>query len=94
MCDNNEENQEYVKLSIMGQGFNEIQFRLKTTTRMGKLKKKYCERVGEPVGSLKFLFDGQRINDDVTPKALAIRDEDVIEVYREQTGGFFFNVYQ
>lgn len=38
------------------------------TTQMGKLKKSYSERVGVPVTSLRFLFDGKRINDDETPK--------------------------
>ena len=38
------------------------------TTQMGKLKKSYSERVGVPVSSLRFLFDGRRINDDETPK--------------------------
>jgi small ubiquitin-related modifier len=38
------------------------------TTQMGKLKKSYSERVGVPVTSLRFLFDGRRINDDETPK--------------------------
>jgi hypothetical protein len=40
------------------------------TTQMGKLKKSYSERVGVPVSSLRFLFDGRRINDDETPKQL------------------------
>ena len=34
-----------------------------------------------------FLFDGRRINDDETPKALEMEQDDVIEVYQEQTGG-------
>ena len=55
---------------------------------MGKLKKSYAERVGVPVvSSLRFLFDGRRINDDETPKALEMEQDDVIEVYQEQTGG-------
>ena len=36
---------------------------------------------------LSFLFDGRRINDDETPKALEMEQDDVIEVYQEQTGG-------
>ena len=40
------------------------------TTQMGKLKKSYSERVGVPVASLRFLFDGRRINDEETPKAV------------------------
>ncbi|XP_076349277.1 small ubiquitin-related modifier-like isoform X2 [Tachypleus tridentatus] len=59
---------EYIKLKVVGQDSNEIHFRVKMTTQMGKLKKSYSERVGVPVGSLRFLFDGRRINDDETPK--------------------------
>jgi small ubiquitin-related modifier len=43
---------------------------------------------GVPVTSLRFLFDGRRINDDETPKQLEMENDDVIEVYQEQTGGF------
>merc|ERR1739844_683630 len=78
---------EYIKLKVVGQDSNEIHFRVKQTTQMGKLKKSYSERVGVPVSSLRFLFDGKRINDDETPKALGMEQEDVIEVYQEQTGG-------
>ena len=59
---------EYIKLKVVGQDSNEIHFRVKMTTQMGKLKKSYSERVGVPVSSLRFLFDGRRINDDETPK--------------------------
>merc|ERR1712244_138502 len=60
---------EYIKLKVVGQDSNEIHFRVKMTTQMGKLKKSYSERVGVPVSSLRFLFDGRRINDDETPTA-------------------------
>ena len=36
----------------------------------------------------RFLFDGRRINDDENPKALEMEQDDVIEVYQEQTGGW------
>ena len=47
-------------LKVVGQDSNEIHFRVKQTTQMGKLKKSYSERVGVPVTSLRFLFDGRR----------------------------------
>merc|ERR1711881_180833 len=78
---------EYIKLKVVGQDSNEIHFRVKMTTQMGKLKKSYSERVGVPVSSLRFLFDGRRINDDETPEQLEMEQDDVIEVYQEQTGG-------
>ena len=45
---------EYIKLKVVGQDSNEIHFRVKMTTQMGKLKKSYSERVGVPVNSLRF----------------------------------------
>merc|ERR1711899_596260 len=83
----NKDETEYIKLKVVGQDSNEIHFRVKMSTNMGKLKKSYAERVGVPVSSLRFLFDGRRINDDETPKALEMEQDDVIEVYQEQTGG-------
>ena len=38
---------EYIKLKVVGQDSNEIHFRVKQTTQMGKLKKSYSERVGQ-----------------------------------------------
>ena len=38
---------------VVGQDSNEIHFRVKQTTQMGKLKKSYSERVGVPVTSLR-----------------------------------------
>ena len=83
----NKDETEYIKLKVVGQDSNEIHFRVKMSTQMGKLKKSYAERVGVPISSLRFLFDGRRINDDETPKALEMEQDDVIEVYQEQTGG-------
>ena len=42
-------------LKVVGQDSNEIHFRVKQTTQMGKLKKSYSERVGVPVTSLRFV---------------------------------------
>ena len=97
MSENAGDTTEYIKLKVVGQDSNEIHFRVKMTTQMGKLKKSYSERVGVPISSLRFLFDGRRINDDETPKALEMEQDDVIEVYQEQTGGLkfsTFNTYQ
>ncbi len=72
---------------MVGQDNSEVHFKVKFTTNMGKLKKSYSERQGVPVQSLRFLFDGRRINDDETPKQLEMENDDTIEVYQEQVGG-------
>ncbi|XP_037059215.1 small ubiquitin-related modifier 1-like [Peromyscus leucopus] len=78
---------EYIKLKVIVQDSSEIHFKVKMTTHLKKLKESYCQRQGVPMDSLGFLFDGQRIADNHTPKELGMEGEDVIEVYQEQTGG-------
>ncbi|KAG7259385.1 hypothetical protein CRUP_027288 [Coryphaenoides rupestris] len=70
---------------------SEIHFKVKMTTHLKKLKESYSQRQGVPMNTLRFLFEGQRITDNQTPKELGMEDEDVIEVYQEQTGGLCNN---
>ncbi|CAB4009879.1 small ubiquitin-related modifier 1-like [Paramuricea clavata] len=79
---------EHINLKVMGQDNTEVHFKIKRTTQLKKLKQAFCDRQGVALNSLRFLFDGQRINDDQTPKDLEMEDDDVIEVYQEQTGGY------
>jgi len=74
---------EYTKLKVAGQDSNEVHFWVKQTTKMGKLKNSYSERVGVPAASFRFLFDDKKINDDETPKQLEMEPDDGIEVYQE-----------
>ena len=55
-------------LSFNFQDNSEVHFKVKMTTQLGKLKRYYSERQGVAVSSLRFFFDGKRINDDETPK--------------------------
>ena len=56
------------------------------TTQMGKLKKFYSERFGTQITSLRFLFDGKRINDNEAPKSIETELDDVIDVNLKLTG--------
>ncbi|XP_037056317.1 small ubiquitin-related modifier 1-like [Peromyscus leucopus] len=76
-----------IEVKVIAQDGNEIHFKVKTTTQLKKLKESYCQRQGVPSNSLKFLFEGQRIADNHTPEELGLEEEDMIEVYQEQTGG-------
>ena len=71
-----------ILLKFVGQDSTKIHFPVKPTIQMGKLKKSYSKRVGIPVSSLRFLFNGRCINDDETPKVLEMKQDDVIEVQR------------
>ncbi|KAJ8024602.1 Small ubiquitin-related modifier 1 [Holothuria leucospilota] len=78
---------EFIKLKVKAQDQTEVHFRVKMTTQMKKLKESYCQKMGVPVSSRRFLFEGQRITNEMTPEGLSMEDEDVIDVYNEQIGG-------
>lgn len=65
----------------------EILFKIKKTTRFEKVMAAYTQKVGGTPGSYKFLFDGERINEDNTPESLEMNDMDVVDAMIAQVGG-------
>ena len=87
MGDEQKAEDNHINLKVVGNDNTEVHFKIKKTTQLKKLKQAYCDRQGVAMSSLRFLFDGQRITDDMSPKQLEMEEGDVIEVYQEQTGG-------
>ncbi|TSK62678.1 Small ubiquitin-related modifier 1 [Bagarius yarrelli] len=79
---------EYIKLKVIGQDNSEIHFKVKMTTHLKKLKESYSQRQGVPMNSLRFLFEGQRIADNQTPKEPMIRVR-LTQMLRQQAGYAF-----
>lgn len=48
----------------------------------------FAKRQGKEMDSLRFLYDGIRIQADQTPDDLDMEDNDIIEAHREQIGGW------
>ncbi|ETW76761.1 hypothetical protein HETIRDRAFT_37775 [Heterobasidion irregulare TC 32-1] len=71
---------------VTSQG-EEVFFKIKRNTKLSKLQGAYANKVGKDVGSIRFLYDGNRINDDDTPASLDMEDNDTIDVMVEQVGG-------
>lgn len=41
------------------------------------------------MGTVRFRFDGQAISEADTPASLEMEEGDTIEVYQQQTGGYY-----
>jgi len=67
---------------------NEVFFKIKRTTALKKLMDAFCERQGKAPNSVRFLFDGSRVNPTDSPDTLEMTDGDTLEVHQEQIGGF------
>merc|ERR1711918_241721 len=80
---------EHINLKVVTQDGNEIYFKCKQTTPLQKLMHAFCNRQGVSMQSVRFLFDGNRINETQTPQQLEMEDGDVIDVMVEQQGGAY-----
>jgi len=52
-----------------------------------KIFQAYCQRRGVDLKSVRFMFDGQRVQPDVTPKMLELEENDQIDAMIEAVGG-------
>jgi len=71
----------------MAKAGEETVFKIKPTTKMGKIKKAYAEKRGIQASSIRFLIDGDAVNDEQTPKMLELEEDDQIDCMLEQQGG-------
>mmetsp|Transcript_21453 Transcript_21453/g.46788 ORF Transcript_21453/g.46788 Transcript_21453/m.46788 type:complete len:100 (-) Transcript_21453:254-553(-) len=78
---------EQLTIRIKDGNGEETQFKIKKATKMGKVFKAYAERKGISQSSLRFLLDGDRVQDDQTAKMLELEDGDQIDAVLEQVGG-------
>ncbi|KAM4059375.1 ubiquitin-2 like rad60 SUMO-like domain-containing protein [Hirsutella rhossiliensis] len=66
---------------------NEVFFKIKRSTKLEKLMNAFCERQGKNINSVRFLFEGARVQPTDTPDTLEMQDGDTLEVHQEQVGG-------
>ncbi|XP_032256032.1 small ubiquitin-related modifier 2-like [Phoca vitulina] len=81
------ENNNHIHLKVAGQDGSLVYFKIKRHTLLSKLMKAYCERQGLSMTQVRFRFDGHPIKETDTPALLEMQDEDVIDVFQQQTGG-------
>ncbi|EIM84749.1 small ubiquitin-like modifier [Stereum hirsutum FP-91666 SS1] len=76
-----------INVKVISATGEEVFFKIKRNTKLSKLQGAYAAKVGKDVTSIRFLYDGTRINDDDTPTSLDMEDNDTIDVMVEQVGG-------
>ncbi|KAL8970564.1 MAG: hypothetical protein Q9197_003750 [Variospora fuerteventurae] len=65
---------------------NEVFFKIKRSTALKKLMDAFCDRQGKNPNSVRFFFDGTRVNPTDSPDSLEMSDGDMLEVHQEQIG--------
>jgi hypothetical protein len=51
---------------------NEVFFKIKRSTKLEKLMNAFCDRQGKAVSSVRFLFEGQRVQPTDTPDTVSL----------------------
>merc|ERR1712023_360980 len=80
-------NPDQINIKVKGPDGSEVFFKIKKKTQMKKLMDAYCSRSGQDSKSIRFLFEGERIQPTNTPDELEMDEGDVIDAMLMQVGG-------
>ena len=75
-----------INLKLVTQDGVETYLRCKSNTPMQKLMHAFCSKLGVNINSVRFLFDGKRVNESQTPAQLDMESGDVLDVMVEEYG--------
>lgn len=62
-------NSEHLNIKVSDNN-NEVFFKIKRSTKLEKLMSAFCERQGKSTNSVRFLFEGTRVQPTDTPEAV------------------------
>lgn len=75
---------EHVTIRVIDQSGNEVHFKIKKTTPFSKLMDAFCVRQGVERSRVRFLYDGERVDDKHTPLFHKMEDGDVVDAVVQQ----------
>jgi hypothetical protein len=67
-----------VNVSVVSSNHQDIYFRVRSVTKLEKLMKVYCEKLGQDISSAQFIFDAERVKDEQTAEQLGMEEGDCI----------------
>ncbi|KAJ3367070.1 Small ubiquitin- modifier 1 [Allomyces javanicus] len=76
-----------VTLKLQDSNGNEIEFKVKSTTKFQKIAKAYADKKNIDVSTLRFNIDGEPVVFEKTVGELDLVDGDVVDVEMKQVGG-------
>lgn len=85
--DDEKEVKSHVTITIQGEGQSDVSMRIRRNVHLKKAAHAYCDKLGLNYESLRFTFDGTKINDLQTAEDLGLEDGAVIDAWSDQSGG-------
>ena len=78
---------EYITAKVVSPDGTSMQFKIKETTPFSKMMDAYCKVKCISKNSVRFVFNGDRLPLDATPKSANLTNDDVVDAVLMQTGG-------
>ena len=76
-----------IRIKLMSNTGKEVQFQVKPTTKLGTIMHAYCQRLKLNIDSVRFLFDGNRMNEGLLVSQAGLEMDDIIDVQEAMEGG-------
>jgi len=74
-------------IKLMSNTGKEVIFSVKPTTKLGTIMHAYCKRLRLNIDSVRFLFDGNRMNEGLLVSQAGLEPDDIIDVQEAVEGG-------
>ena len=75
-----EDKNKQIHINVTSQNYEDLIFKIKLNTKFKKLFDKYYQKFNiEDKDSVRFIYDGEPINEDQTPESINIGPGEVIE---------------
>ena len=74
-------------IKLMSNTGKEVIFSVKPTTKLGTIMHAYCKRLRLNIDSVRFLFDGNRMNEALLVSQAGLEPDDIIDVQEAMEGG-------
>lgn len=76
-----------IRIKLMSNTGKEVQFQVKPATKLGTIMHAYCQRLKLNIDSVRFLFDGNRMNEALLVSQAGLEMDDIIDVQEAMEGG-------
>jgi small ubiquitin-related modifier len=78
---------ERIRIRVIGQDGHDVYFDLKPTTKWQRVLEAYCKLRAVSTSSMRFIFEGQRVNSQLSLADYNVVHNDQVDAVLQQTGG-------
>ncbi|KAI8112810.1 hypothetical protein M9434_004130 [Picochlorum sp. BPE23] len=76
-----------LSIKVRDQQNGEVVFKVKRSTRFKRVLDAFCNKKSWDSAQVRFAYEGQRVQEDMTPDDLGMENNDCIDAFLEQIGG-------